>query len=340
MIFRLSMKFTFSLWLLLIISLVRAQEDPVAAANAAWAARDYAKAAQLSDAPAAAGNAAALYMKGRMAETGRGAAQSHAAAAKFYQQAMEKDNAEATSAYGRYLVAGLGGVEKDEKRGLFLIRKAAEAGSSGAMTILGEFADRGVGQEPDPRTAAFWYQRAAAEKDPLGCMGLAQLYDRGVPGLVKDEGRATALVLDAVKLGEPLAMNEMGIRYQHGRGVVADSVAAVGWFSLAAQHDLAAARINLGNCYESGNGCVKDYNRAGANYAAAAKQGHPVGQFLLASLFERGLGGEVNKLSAYVNYHRSASGGFKDAESKRDELKAALSAEQLKEAEKLLAPEK
>lgn len=33
---------------------------------------------------------------------------------------------------------------------------------------------------------------------------------------MKDDSQGTALVLEAVKLGEPLAMNEMGLRYQSG----------------------------------------------------------------------------------------------------------------------------
>ncbi|HEX2749015.1 MAG TPA: tetratricopeptide repeat protein [Verrucomicrobiales bacterium] len=321
-----------------ILSLSRAlaEDDPVAAANAAWKARDFAKAAELIAKPVTEGNAAALFLKGRMAESGRGAPLSLTEAAKLYQQAMDKGNADATGAYGRLLIAGSGGLTKDETRGVFLIRKAAEAGSAAAMTILGEFAARGIGQEADPRTAVFWYERAANEKESLGYLGLAQLYDTGAPGLPKDENRGTALILEAAKLGEPLAMNEMGIRYQSGRGIAMDNVAAVGWFSLAAQHDLASAQVNLGNCYENGNGCMKDYTRAGANYAAAAKQGHALGQYMLASLFERGLGGEKNNVYAYVNYFRSAAAGFKEAELKRDELKGTLSADQLKEAGKML----
>ena len=60
------------------------------------------------------------------------------------------------------------------------------------------------GQEADPKSAAFWYQRAAGEKDPLGYLGLARLCDAGAGNLVKDEIRATILVLEAAKLGEPL----------------------------------------------------------------------------------------------------------------------------------------
>ena len=62
----------------------------------------------------------------------------------------------------------------------------------------------------------------------------------------------------------------------------------------------------------------------------------PYSQTMLGSLFERGLGSEVNKVYAYINYFRAAAGGFKEAEAKRDEMKAALTPEQLKEAAKLM----
>ncbi len=313
-----------------------AEDDPVTEAKTAWKARDYAKATALLDAPVAAGNAAALYLKAQMTETGRGAAQSHGEALKLYKQAMDKGSNDATAAYGRYLLSGAGGVEKDAAQGLFLVRKAAEGGSAAAMALMGDLTLGGAGQEADPKTAGFWYQRAASEKDPAGYLGLARLYDAGAAGLVKDESRATILLLEAAKLGEPLAMNEMGIRYQSGRGMAQDNVAAVGWFSMAAQHDLAAGLVNLGNCYETGNGCLRDYDRAGASYAAAAKQGHPIAQFMIASLFERGLGTKANPVFAYVNFSRSAAGGYKEAEAKRDALKASLTPEQLAESKKVL----
>ena len=48
-------------------------------------------------------------------------------------------------------------------------------------------------------------------------------------------------------------------------------------------------------------------------------------------------GTAANPVSAYVNYSRSAAAGYKNAEAKRDALKASLTKEQLAEAEKLLA---
>ena len=175
---------------LLLVAAVSAADDPVADAKAAWKARDYAKVTQLL--AAAAGKPDAVFLQALMAETGRGAEMSPAAAAKLYREAMEKGSRDATAAWGRYLITGAGGVPKDQAQGLFLIRKAAEAGSPAAMTLMGDFALNGTGQEADPRTAAFWYQRASAEKEPSGFLGLAKLYDAGAAGLVKDEVRARA----------------------------------------------------------------------------------------------------------------------------------------------------
>ena len=50
----------------------------------------------------------------------------------------------------------------------------------------------------DPPTAAFWYQRASGEKDPLGYLGMAKLYDAGAAGLVAVPSAGTA---------KPLAQN-------------------------------------------------------------------------------------------------------------------------------------
>ena len=117
----------------------------------------------------------------------------------------------------------------------------------------------------------------------------------------------------------------------------ADGVAAIGWLTLATQHGLPAALINLGNCYEVGNGVLIDLNRAGEYYGAAAKAGSPVAQMIIGRLFEEGKGTAKNPAFAYVNYTRAADGGIQEAAKKRDEIKATLTPAQLKEAETILA---
>ena len=61
-----------------------------------------------------------------------------------------------------------------------------------------------------------------------------------------------------------------------------------------------------------------------------------MGQFCLARLFEEGHGTKQNLAFAYVNYFRAAAGGVTAAVEKRDAIKAKLSADEMKEAEKLL----
>jgi uncharacterized protein len=330
------MKLPLLLCALLACPLHAADDDSTAAALRAWKSRDFAGANKLLEAPLAEQKPAALYLKGQMAETGRGAEFSLTEAARLYRQAMDKGSADATAAIGRFTVSGLGGIEKDPDRGLFLLRKAAEAGSTAAMTILGDLALNGAGQEADPKTALFWYQSAAKEKDPLGYLGMAALFDVGAAGLVKDDSHGTALVLESVKLGEPRAMNEMGLRYQSGRGVRRDNVAAIGWFHMASQHGLPAAMVNLGIAYRKGDGCIADFNLAGQQLSAAAKLNFAPAQFQIAQMFEAGEGTGKQPVYAYINYARAAAGGVKEAEEKRDAVKAILSSQQLSEAETLL----
>ena len=97
--------------------------------------------------------------------------------------------------------------------------------------------------------------------------------------------------------------------------------------------------MNLGNCYEVGKGVLQDFNQAGVHYAAAAKQNFGPGQYLLAQLFEQGKGVKANPVYAYVNYARAATNGVEAAAKKSGELKTTLTAEQMKEAAKLMAEE-
>jgi TPR repeat protein len=151
-----------------------------------------------------------------------------------------------------------------------------------------------------------------------------------------DAAKGTDFCRRAALAGSPLAMNEMGVRYQRGTGLPKDEVAAVGWFALAAQYGLPAALVNLGFCYETGKGAVRDYDLAGRNYALGAKQNFGMAEFRLGMLLEQGLGAAANPAHAQVLYTRAAAHGIEDAKKKSAELKAKLTPAQIEEADKLL----
>lgn len=322
--------------------------DPVPAgplkdARAAAEKGDFPTALKILRADAAKGGADSANALGELLLTGRSGPPEPAEAARFFQAAADASHPLAMMNLARLLEQGAPGVAKDGEKAKFLVRAAAEAGLATAQSWLGEMLDAEAVRADDAHgfaEAREWYEKAAAQNLPAAFLALGRMHDRGVGGFEKNPRKGMELTLQAAKAGSIVAMNEMGVRYQHGMGIAQDNVAAIGWFSLAAQYHLAAAHVNLGKCYEDGNGVLQDYDRAGAQYAAAAKQDFPIGEFLLGQLFEKGHGTAVDLVKAYTLYVRAARSQLPAAVERRDALKAQLSSTQLADAEKLLAKAK
>ena len=155
-------------------------------------------------------------------------------------------------------------------------------------------------------------------------LALARFYDAGVGGVEGGAQKAFDFCFRAAKAGSVVAMNEMGVRYQKGAGVREDNVAAIGWFTLGAQHGLPAALVNLGNCYEVGNGVRQDLDQAGRNYSAAARQNFGPAEFLLGQMIEQGKGAPVNLAHAYVLYTRAGAQKNEEAAKRADAIKAKI----------------
>ena len=313
---------------------------PLKAAQAAAGKGDFASAIKLLTAEAEKGDADAANGLGEFMLAGRGGKATPAAAAKLFQQAADKGHSAAAFNLAQLLEQGAEGVPKDSEKAEFLYRNAAEAGFASAQYRMGAKLEPSATRSEDKQAfkdARIWYEKAAAQKQPEALLALVRFYDAGLGELSADAVRAANLCIQAAKAGSVIAMNEMGVRYQKGLGLANDNVAAIGWFTLAAQYHLPAANINLGHCYEQGNGLMQDYNQAGAHYYEAANMNDPQGQFMLGRLFENGKGTEVDLVKAYVLYSKAADGKIADAAERRDAVKIKLSGAQLVEAEKLIA---
>jgi uncharacterized protein len=307
-------------------------------AQEAAQAGDFTKALALLEAEAAKGSGEAANAVGELKMGGRAGKSTPADAMKWFQKAADAGFAQGHFNLGRLLHVGAPDVPRDDDRAKFHMQQAAEGGFAPAQVQLGKLLEASVdllGRDPDWKEPRTWFEKAAAQGNIDGQLALVRYLDEGMGG-PRDSQRATELCIQAAKAGSPVAMNEIGVRYQKGLGMRQDSVAAVGWFTLASQHGLPAAMVNLGNCYERGNGLVINYNKAGEYYAAAAKANHPIGQYLLGQMFEEGRGTDVNLAYAYVNYLRAAANGAKEAETKRDAVRKRLTPSQVREVEKLL----
>jgi uncharacterized protein len=308
-------------------------------AKAAAEKGDFATAAKLLTEEAEKGNADAMSAVADFYLAGRGVTASAETAVKWLTKGADAGHAPSQTSLAALLYNGTAGVKKDEERAKFLLQAAAESGYASAQYQWGALAEAMVdskSREPNWKDSRDWYEKAAAQGHPEALLAMVRYHDRGL-GAPPNPEKGTEACLAAVKAGSVVAMNEMGVRYQRGTGIRMDGVAAIGWFTIASQNGLQSALINLGNCFELGNGVRVDLARAGEHYAAAAKMGNPVAQMMIAKLFEDGRGTPKNPAYAYVNYSRAAAGGLEEAGKKRDEIKAKLSAAELKEAEGILA---
>ncbi len=296
---------------------------------------DFAGAMTLLEAEAGKGNAEAANALGEANLAGYGVKASAAEAARWFQQAADASFPPAMLNLAVILRKGAEGVPADPDKAVFLIRSAAEEGYAPAQVASGQLAEEGGEDKGDMAAARAWYEKAAAQENPDGLLALARFLDNGIAG-PRDAAKAFDACRRAAVAGSALAMNEIGVRYQKGQGIEPDQIAAIGWFTVAAQRGLPASHVNLGNCYEVGKGVLRDLDMAGSHYAAAAKQNFGPAQYLLAQLFEQAKGAKANPVYAYVNYTRAASNGIEAAAKKAAEIKEKLTPDQLAEAARLL----
>lgn len=313
-----------------------AKDDTMQRAQAMATKGDIKGAVELLKAAAEKGNAEAANAIGELYLTGQGVTASAAEAARWFQQAADASFPLGMVNLGILLSKGAEGVQADPDKSQFLIRSAAEEGFAPAQAIMGKQAEKDGQDGSDPVEARLWYEKAAAQENADGLLAMARFYDEGIGG-PRDPVKGFETCRRAALAGSALAMNEIGVRYQKGLGVPADPTNAIGWFTAAGQRGLAAALVNLGNCFEVGNGVLQDVSVARMHYAAAARRQFGPAQFLLAQIYERGAGTAANPAYAYAYYSLAVARGVESAKKKVDELKSMLTANQLREAEKIIA---
>lgn len=212
----------------------QATADPLADAQRAYSAGDYAKAAKLYVPLAKKGDVPAQYNLGVMYEDGQGVTQDYKEAVKWYRMAAEQGNAKAPSSIGSMYADGKGFLQ-DYKEAAKWYRMAAELGNASVQYILGVNYDNGQGVPQDYKEAVKWYRMAAQQ-------------------------------------GDAKAQSNLGVKYEHGHGVPQDHAEAVKWYRMAAEQGNAPAQRNLGVMYANGEGVPQNYALAymWASIAAAS----------------------------------------------------------------------
>ncbi len=228
------------------------------------------------------------------------------------------------------------GVAPNPGRAVELAREAASQGNGEAQNQLGLWHVRGweaAGLARDPAEAQAWFEKAAEVGLPAAHYNLAMLHDaREEPSAGP---AAVAHLVQAAASGFGEAQDRLGSWYRDGRHVVADPVAAEGWFRRAVSGGQISSFINLGRLLESRAGNPEVQREARELYRRAAAAGHPAAHFFLARVLVAGVGGVPDAVAAHAHLAAAAKAGLAPAQELLPEVERRLTPEQLKDSERI-----
>jgi len=137
---------------------------------------------------------------------------------------------------------------------------------------------------------------------------LGQRYDSG-RGVPQDYATARGWYEKAAAQGHAWAQNQLGQLYADGRGVPHDYKKARQWWEQAAAQGVSQAQYNLGQLHANGRGVPQDYATARGWYEKAAVQGNAWAQAQLGQLYANGQGVPQDYATARGWYEKAAAQG-------------------------------
>ncbi|WP_421726483.1 caspase family protein [Bauldia sp.] len=231
----------------------------------------------------------------------------YGAAMAWYTRAAEAGSSAAMSNIG-FLHASGAGVVTDFDAAHEWYRRSADAGNVAAMSNLASLYQTGSGVPTDFDAARHWYGRAAAGGNAVATNALGLLHQDGLGG-PQDLDEARALFEAAADEGVHEAINNLARLYNYGRGVAVDYVQARQLYEDAAALGNGAAMVNLGLLYENGQGVRRDYRVARDWYERAAARDDSAAMNNLGILYQYGRGTPENLERARHWYEVAAARG-------------------------------
>ena len=200
-------------------------------------------------------------------------------AAKWYDLAAQKYDAEAVEKLGSYYLRGIGGKPEDDDTAFMYLSFAAQLGRTAAMTFMGNYH-----YDLKNYASAFdLYRKAAAKEDPEAIYKLGLMYENGL-SVSQDHNTAFKCFKVAADRGYADAWVNLGIDYLLARGTGKDLDQARIWISKAAESGNPAAQVIFGDIYFNGWGVPANYSTAAYWYEQAEKGGAPEAGEKLAQL--------------------------------------------------------
>ncbi len=202
-------------------------------------------------------------------------------------------------------------------------QRAATAGSAEAELWLGMAYLAGEEVSADPALGRYWLELAAGHgsHEAEYQLSLQQV----------DREQQIHWLTRAADGGVTKAWFDLGALQQE-QGELEQARAS---YAKAAQQGLIAAQYTYGEMLRLGQGGKEDYALALKQYRLAAQQGDRMAQYRMGTLREEGLGAPRNRVHAYAWLSLAATEGMPEAVQARDELEAAMTKPEVKQAQKL-----
>jgi len=262
-----------------------------------------------------------------------------AKAVELFQRAAQAGNRRAQLDLGVLYLRGQG-VTRDLQQARAWLQQAASDGNPYALYTLGRALEESSGTAPaDPVRATDLYRQAAEKGHPLAALryGLA-LADGS--GIKRDEDTAQRWLVAAQQAGVPegaLAMGDMAarraVRDRAGREKLVQT--AVTWYRIAADAGVPSAQFKLANAYIAGAGVDADMAQAQVWYNRAALQGLPDAQQALGLLLIGGKAGTTDPVEGYKWLLLAERANYPNAQPVREKASAQISADDRKKGEAL-----
>ncbi|WP_421236017.1 tetratricopeptide repeat protein [Aeromonas sp. 601039] len=260
------------------------------------------------------GNRDAQYLLGERYAQGKGVAKRPDLAQRWHDKAAAQQQPDALLKQAR---------QAAPIHGFAAYQRAANAGSAEAELWLGQAYLAGELVSADPALGRYWLELAAAHGSHEAEYQLSlQQVDREqqIHWLMRAaDGGVTRAWLDLAAL-------------QQEQGELEQARAS---YAKAARQGNRAALYAYGEMLRLGQGGKEDYALALKQYRLAAQQGDRMAQYRMGTMREEGLGAPRNRVHAYAWLSLAATEGMPEAVQARDELEAAMTRPEVKQAQKL-----
>ena len=134
------------------------------------------------------------------------------------------------------------------------VESIAQRGNPEAQYMTGMMYNNGIGVSRNPQKAFEWFRKAADAGDPLGAYKLGCYYGGQFNVVAVDLAKALEYKLIAAKAGYDRAQHDVGIRYCE-KGNYGETIK---WWKMSAEQGYPMALYNLSVMYNEGKGIPKD----------------------------------------------------------------------------------